>query len=164
MIVYRMSAAKEPRSASLRNDVAERFPGRTERTHPVDDSLRQPKSIFTIERQFALEGRSGRQCRGNRRVGFAGKAGEISQRWRLSPAAPISSPMRKIRITAQAFDAIAQALPLGSAAVEIERAEEGIVGVWLPRPLIAKLKTLRAPGESYSSVLLRIVAEAQAGQ
>jgi hypothetical protein len=33
--------------------------------------------------------------------------------------------MRKITITAQAFDAIAQALPLGSAAVEMEQAEDG---------------------------------------
>jgi hypothetical protein len=70
--------------------------------------------------------------------------------------------MRKITITAQAFDAIAQALPLGSSALETVRAEDGSVGVWLPRPLIAKLKALRAPGESYSSVILRIAAQAHA--
>jgi hypothetical protein len=72
--------------------------------------------------------------------------------------------MRKIRIIAQAFDAIAHALPLGSAAVEIERAEDGRVGVWLPRPLIAKLKTscaLRA--RAIPGVILRIAAEAHAG-
>jgi hypothetical protein len=72
--------------------------------------------------------------------------------------------MRKITITAQAFDAIAQALPLGSAAVKTERAEDGSVGIWLPRSVVAKLKSLRAPGESYSSVILRLASGATAGR
>jgi hypothetical protein len=39
--------------------------------------------------------------------------------------------MVKIQISAQAFAAIASTLPLGTVAVEPERAPDGSVGLWL---------------------------------
>jgi hypothetical protein len=54
-------------------------------------------------------------------------------------------------------------LPLGSVAVEPERAPDGSVGIWLPHDALAKLKRLRGPGESYNDVILRL-AEATAAR
>jgi hypothetical protein len=52
--------------------------------------------------------------------------------------------MVKITISAKAFAALAGTLPLGSVAVEPERAPDGSVGIWLDHATVAK----RGPGES----------------
>ena len=51
--------------------------------------------------------------------------------WRLARAGPIWP--------AQAFAAIAETFPLGSVAIEPERAPDGSVGVWLDHATLAKL-------------------------
>jgi hypothetical protein len=53
--------------------------------------------------------------------------------------------MVKITITPQAFAALAATLPLGSVAVEPERAPDGSVGIWLDHATLAKLKAMRSP-------------------
>lgn len=71
--------------------------------------------------------------------------------------------MVKITISAQAFAALAATLPLGSVAVEPERAPDGSVGIWLDHATLAKLKAMRSPGEGYSDAILAL-AEAHAGR
>jgi hypothetical protein len=71
--------------------------------------------------------------------------------------------MVKITITQEAFEALAATLPLGSVAVEPERAPDGSVGIWLDHSTVAKLRQMRGPGEDYSAVILRL-AEANAGR
>ena len=63
--------------------------------------------------------------------------------------------MIRITITAEAFQAIAATLPLGSVAVEPQRAPNGSVHIWLDHNAVAKLKALRGPGESYSDAIIR---------
>jgi hypothetical protein len=70
--------------------------------------------------------------------------------------------MVKITISAQAFAAIAETLPLGTVAVDPERAPDGSVGLWLDHATLAKLNRLRGPGESYSDVILAIAEGAKA--
>jgi hypothetical protein len=55
--------------------------------------------------------------------------------------------MVKITISADAFAAIAETLPLGTVAVEPERAKDGSVGLWLDHATLAKLNRIRAPGD-----------------
>jgi hypothetical protein len=62
----------------------------------------------------------------------------------------------KITISAQAFRAIAETLPLGSVTVEPERAENGDVYVWLDHATVAKLRHLRGPGDSYSDAIIAL--------
>ena len=64
--------------------------------------------------------------------------------------------MIKIAISAEAFHAIAESLPLGSFAVEPERMQDGRVEIWLAPNVLAKLKMLRRPSESYSDVILAL--------
>jgi hypothetical protein len=64
--------------------------------------------------------------------------------------------MIRIAITPAAFEAIAAALVLGTVAVEPERDQDGGVHIWLDPGVVAKLKALRGPGESYSDVILRV--------
>ena len=66
--------------------------------------------------------------------------------------------MVRISISPQAFAAIASTLPLGSVAVEPERAADGGVGIRLDHATVAKLKALRGPGESYSDVIVALAA------
>jgi hypothetical protein len=61
-----------------------------------------------------------------------------------------------IAITPAAFEAVVAALVLGTVAVEPERDEDGSVHIWLDRRVLAKLKALCGPGESYSVVILRV--------
>jgi hypothetical protein len=65
----------------------------------------------------------------------------------------------RITITSAAYEAIAATLPLGSVAVEPERAQDGGVGIWLDHATVARLKALRGPGESYSDLILRLAAD-----
>jgi hypothetical protein len=44
----------------------------------------------------------------------------------------------------------------GSVGIERERAEDGDIYIWLDPGVVAKLKALRGPGESYSDVILRL--------
>ena len=64
--------------------------------------------------------------------------------------------MVKISISEAAFAALAATLPLGSVAVEPERAPNGDVGIWLPHDVLAKLRAMRGPGESYSDVIIAL--------
>jgi hypothetical protein len=73
--------------------------------------------------------------------------------------------MIRIAITAEAFDAIAKTLPLGTVAFEPSPdpsgTREGERFVWLAPAVINKLRFLRAPDESYSDVILRLAETAQ---
>jgi hypothetical protein len=71
--------------------------------------------------------------------------------------------MVKITISPQAFAALAATLPLGSVAVEPERAPDGGVGIWLDHETVAKFGAMRRQGESYSDAILAL-AEAHAGR
>jgi hypothetical protein len=44
----------------------------------------------------------------------------------------------------------------GTVAVEPERAQDGSVHIWLDPGVLAKLKALRGPRESYSDVILQL--------
>jgi hypothetical protein len=57
--------------------------------------------------------------------------------------------MIKIAISQAAFEAIAATLPLGN--------ERGERYVWLDHAVVARLKAMRGPGESFSDVILRLV-------
>jgi hypothetical protein len=61
--------------------------------------------------------------------------------------------MIRVAITVEAFDAVAATLALGTVAVEPERAQDGSLHIWLDPRVLAKLKVLRSPGESYSDVI-----------
>jgi hypothetical protein len=63
--------------------------------------------------------------------------------------------MIRIVITPAAYAAIAGMLP-GDVGVERARAENGDWFIWLEPGILAKLKALRGPGESYSDVILRV--------
>jgi hypothetical protein len=69
--------------------------------------------------------------------------------------------MIRIAITPAAYAAIGATLALGTVAVEPERAQDGSVHIWLDPGVLAKLKALRGPGESYSDVILRLSAGAE---
>jgi hypothetical protein len=62
--------------------------------------------------------------------------------------------MIRIAITPAAYAAIAATLALGTVAVEPERDEDGSVHIWLDPGILARLKPLRGPGESYSDMTI----------
>ena len=66
--------------------------------------------------------------------------------------------MIRIAITAEAFDAIASTLPLGSVGYENEVNERRERLIWLEPKVVDRLRALREPGESYSDVILRLAA------
>jgi len=63
----------------------------------------------------------------------------------------------RIAITVEAFDAIARTLALGS---ENQINERGERLIWLDHAVVARLRAMRGPGESFSDVILRLVADA----
>ena len=67
--------------------------------------------------------------------------------------------MIRIAITAEAFEAIARTLPLGSVGYENQINERGERLVWLEPNLVDRLRALRGPGESFSDVILRLTSE-----
>ena len=71
--------------------------------------------------------------------------------------------MIRIAITPAAYAAIAGTLP-GRVGVGRERAENGDIYIWLDPGVVAKLKALRGPGESYSDVILRLAGDARVGR
>lgn len=60
-----------------------------------------------------------------------------------------------ITISGRAYAAIAATLPARSA-VEREIAPDGEYYVWLPPTAVERLLALRAPGETFSDVILRL--------
>jgi hypothetical protein len=67
--------------------------------------------------------------------------------------------MIRIAITQAAFDAIARTMPFGSVNFEAGVDDTGERYIWLPRAVVDRLRSLRAPGESFSDVILRLAAE-----
>ena len=67
--------------------------------------------------------------------------------------------MSRIAITVEAFEAIARTLPLGSVGYENKTNERGEKLIWLDHAVVARLRAMRGPGESYSDVILRIARE-----
>jgi hypothetical protein len=58
--------------------------------------------------------------------------------------------MIRIAIPVEAFEAIAQTLPLGSVGYEAEANDRGECAVWLEEVWVDRLGAMRGPGESYS--------------
>lgn len=67
--------------------------------------------------------------------------------------------MIRIAITIEAFEAIAQTLPVGSVAYEAEADAKGQMHIWIDDREADKLAAMRGPGEDYSAVILRIAAQ-----
>jgi hypothetical protein len=65
--------------------------------------------------------------------------------------------MIRIAISAEAFDVVSAALPLGNVGFEREPDEKGERLIWLEPRVVAKLRALRGRGESYSDVILKLV-------
>ena len=63
--------------------------------------------------------------------------------------------MIRIAISVEAFDAIARTLQFGSVGYENEINERGERLIWLDLLVLNRLRAMRAPGESYSDVILR---------
>jgi hypothetical protein len=66
--------------------------------------------------------------------------------------------MVRIAISQAAFEAIAKTLPLGSVNYENATNEKGERLIWLDPAVLARLKAMRGPGESWSDVILRLAA------
>lgn len=71
--------------------------------------------------------------------------------------------MIRIAITQAVFDAICATLPLGSIGYENATNENGERLIWLDHGVVARLRAMRGPGESYSDVILRLVASSGSG-
>lgn len=71
-------------------------------------------------------------------------------------------PMIRIAISQQAFDAIVETMQLGSVGVENATDEQGRRLIWLAPEVVARLRALRGPGESFSDVILRVAASESA--
>ena len=67
--------------------------------------------------------------------------------------------MIRIAISAEAFEAIARTLPLGSMEFEAEANERGEKLVWLEDAMADRLAVMRGPGESYSDAIIRIAGQ-----
>jgi hypothetical protein len=65
--------------------------------------------------------------------------------------------MIRIAITAEAFEAVASTLPVGSVGFEQQPNEKGERLVWLETVVVDRLTAMREPGESYSDVIMRLV-------
>jgi hypothetical protein len=62
----------------------------------------------------------------------------------------------RIAISAEAFEAIAATLPLGSVGYENKTNERGERLIWLDHAVVARLRAIRGTGESWSDVILRL--------
>jgi hypothetical protein len=65
----------------------------------------------------------------------------------------------RIAITAEAFEAFARTLALGSVSYENKTNERGDRLIWLDRAAVDRLRSLRGPNESYGDVILRLASE-----
>jgi hypothetical protein len=72
--------------------------------------------------------------------------------------------MIRTAISQAAFDAIAATMPLGSVAYEKEAKANGERKIWLAAHVVNRLRSLRGPGESYSDVILWLVADGEGGR
>jgi hypothetical protein len=77
-------------------------------------------------------------------------------RWRAISCPPALARWCPVSVPFGAGLFSAATLALGTVAVEPERAQDGSVHTWLDPGVLAKLKALRGPGESYSDVILRV--------
>ena len=66
--------------------------------------------------------------------------------------------MIRIAITIAAFEAIVGTMPLGSFGFERDPTTKGERTVWLEEVWVDRLGAMRRPNESYSEVILRLVA------
>jgi hypothetical protein len=66
--------------------------------------------------------------------------------------------MIRIATSEAAFLAIASTMPLGSVGYEAEVGANGQRLIWFEPNVVDRLKALRAPGESYSDVILRLAS------
>jgi hypothetical protein len=64
--------------------------------------------------------------------------------------------MIRIAISQAAFEALTRTLPLGNVGYEVE-ATENQRYVWPARAVVNRTKAMRGPGETYSTVILRLV-------
>jgi hypothetical protein len=64
--------------------------------------------------------------------------------------------MVRIAISQAAFDAIATTMAFGTVNYEAQTDANGDRLIWLDPSVVAKLKALRGPGESYSDVIIRV--------
>ena len=67
--------------------------------------------------------------------------------------------MSLVRPQAQLGRAIAATLRLGNVGYENKTDEEGCRLIWLDRAMVDRLRSLRAPGESYGDVIIRVAEE-----
>jgi hypothetical protein len=68
----------------------------------------------------------------------------------------------RIAITKEAYDAIVATLPFGNVAAEPEAAK-GLRWIWVEQAVADKLARLRAPGETFSHVIMRLAAVERSG-
>jgi hypothetical protein len=66
--------------------------------------------------------------------------------------------MVRIAISIEAFEALASTIPFGNIGFEPELNAKGERLIWIEHVWADKLSGLRGPGESYSDVILRLVA------
>jgi hypothetical protein len=64
----------------------------------------------------------------------------------------------RIAITAEAYEAIARTLALGTVACEPQSNENGERLIWLEERWLDKLNSIRRSGESYSEDIIRLAA------
>ncbi len=64
--------------------------------------------------------------------------------------------MIRISITAAAFEAIADSLPIGTIAAKPQHSDQGKVFIWIGRQWRDQLDRIRRPGEDLSDVIIRI--------
>jgi hypothetical protein len=67
--------------------------------------------------------------------------------------------MIRIAISQAAFDALAATMQLGSVGYENATDAHGNRLIWLAPEVVARLRAIRGPGESYSDVIMRLTAE-----
>ncbi len=67
--------------------------------------------------------------------------------------------MIRIAISVEAFEAIARTLPFGSVSYENATNERGERLIWLDHGVVARLRAMRGPGESYSEAILRLAKD-----
>jgi hypothetical protein len=66
--------------------------------------------------------------------------------------------MVRISITAEGFAALASTIPFGNICFELVLNAKGERLIWIEQVWADKLRAVRGPGESYSDVILRLVA------
>jgi hypothetical protein len=66
--------------------------------------------------------------------------------------------MARIAITAEAYDAIACTLALGTVVVEPQPSENGERLIWIEERRLDKLNSIGRSGESYSEAIIRLAA------